>query len=340
MKELYDKDMREALFSYFEDSIEHIRFLEEVTMGRSRADAIMISQKEMVGFEVKSDKDSLVRLKRQIPDYDKYFDRNYLVIGEHFENKAKEVLPSHWGIIKIWDADDNGNLMVCEIRTATNNPQNPLRKQLDFLWRDELIHIMKTFNLGGVTKKSKKVMRDLMYKTIDIKILKDNAMNELLEREYPVIYSYTYHAKCGEIYFITDAKVIKYITFIKPSDKYVIKDDISLHEEIKKQFDDYFSGRIKQFELPLEKQRFNSFSRKVYQSLSKIPYGETTSYAQIAAMAGRPTAYRAVGMVNNRNPYPIIVPCHRVVSANGKLTGYAGGIDMKKYLLDMEDKYK
>src|SRR5574344_1218292 len=116
MKELYDKDMREALFSYFEDSIEHIRFLEEVTMGRSRADAIMISQKEMVGFEVKSDKDSLVRLKRQIPDYDKYFDRNYLVVGEHFENKAKEVLPSHWGIIKIWDADDNGNLMVCEIR--------------------------------------------------------------------------------------------------------------------------------------------------------------------------------------------------------------------------------
>lgn len=339
MKELYDKDMREVLFSYFEETTNHIRFLEEVTMGKSRADAIMVSENEMVGFELKSDKDSLIRLKRQVPDYDRFFDRNYLVTGEHFVTKAHEVLPPHWGIIKIWE-NEEGTLCINEERQALNNPAKTLRRQLDFLWRKELIYIMKEYKLGGVSAKSKKVLREVMFEKLDEETLKKSAMWQLMEREYPVIYSYRYETPAGNINFVTDGVNISYITFLDIPDKYIRKDDLPLHERIKEQFDEYFSGQRKSFDLPLENKRFNSFSRKVYAALCMIPYGETTSYAQIAAMAGRPAAYRAVGLINNRNPYPILVPCHRVVGANGKLTGYAGGLKMKEFLLNLEKNNK
>ena len=78
---------------------------------------------------------------------------------------------------------------------------------------------------------------------------------------------------------------------------------------------------------------------KVWRALCDIPYGETRTYKQIAATVGNPKACRAVGMANNKNPIAIVVPCHRVVGSNGKLVGYAGGIEMKKILLDMEAKY-
>ena len=78
---------------------------------------------------------------------------------------------------------------------------------------------------------------------------------------------------------------------------------------------------------------------KVWRALCDIPYGETRTYRQIAAAVGNPKACRAVGMANNKNPIAIVVPCHRVVGSNGKLVGYAGGIEMKKILLDLEAKY-
>ena len=90
----------------------------------------------------------------------------------------------------------------------------------------------------------------------------------------------------------------------------------------------------------MEKQRFNAFTRKVYNALCEIPYGETKSYGEIAKMAGKPKAYRAVGSINNKNPYPIVIPCHRVIGANGKLTGYGGGLEFKEMLLELEKKYK
>ena len=79
-----------------------------------------------------------------------------------------------------------------------------------------------------------------------------------------------------------------------------------------------------------------SFQQKVWAALREIPYGETRSYKEIAAMVGNEKACRAVGMANNRNPLPIFIPCHRVVGANGKLVGYAGGLDVKTFLLNLE----
>ncbi|MGH2959538.1 MAG: methylated-DNA--[protein]-cysteine S-methyltransferase [Solirubrobacterales bacterium] len=101
------------------------------------------------------------------------------------------------------------------------------------------------------------------------------------------------------------------------------------------QLDEYFAGDRDEFDLPLEPEG-TEFQRDVWKALAEIPYGETRSYGQIAAVVGRPKAARAVGMANNRNPIAVIVPCHRVIGAGGALVGYAGGIERKTWLLDHE----
>jgi methylated-DNA-[protein]-cysteine S-methyltransferase len=108
--------------------------------------------------------------------------------------------------------------------------------------------------------------------------------------------------------------------------------------ECKKQLHEYFSGRRKKFELPL-KLTGTGFQKSVWKALQKIPYGKTVSYLDIAKTIGNPKAVRAVGMANSKNRIPIIIPCHRVIGENGKLTGYAGGIWRKQWLLEHEDKY-
>ena len=98
---------------------------------------------------------------------------------------------------------------------------------------------------------------------------------------------------------------------------------------------EYFGGKRRTFDLPLKPQG-TPFQQRVWAALREIPYGETRSYGQIAAQVGNPKAGRAVGMANNRNPIAIIVPCHRVIGANGSLTGYAGGLSVKQELLALE----
>ena len=97
----------------------------------------------------------------------------------------------------------------------------------------------------------------------------------------------------------------------------------------------YFAGALREFTVPLAP-KGTPFQQKVWAALREIPYGETRSYKEIAAMVGNEKACRAVGMANNRNPLPIFIPCHRVVGADGKLVGYAGGLDVKTFLLNLE----
>ena len=112
-------------------------------------------------------------------------------------------------------------------------------------------------------------------------------------------------------------------------------DHTPLLDEAAKQLADYFGGRRRDFDLPLAPAG-TPFQREVWSALRAIPYGQTRSYKDIAAAVGRPAACRAVGMANNRNPLPIVVPCHRVVGASGALTGYAAGVEVKRQLLDLE----
>ncbi len=109
----------------------------------------------------------------------------------------------------------------------------------------------------------------------------------------------------------------------------------ALTQEVTNQLMEYFEGKRKVFNLPLSPIG-TSFQQAVWEALCSIPYGETRSYGEIAKMIGNPKASRAVGMANNRNPISIIIPCHRVIGASGKLVGYGGGINKKIYLLDLE----
>lgn len=105
--------------------------------------------------------------------------------------------------------------------------------------------------------------------------------------------------------------------------------------ETERQLNNYFEGKRQQFDLPLLMQG-TVFQQQVWQALQRIPFGQTRSYSEIAQEIGAPTAVRAVGAANGRNPLSIVVPCHRVIGRQGHLTGFAGGLDAKRYLLELE----
>lgn len=115
----------------------------------------------------------------------------------------------------------------------------------------------------------------------------------------------------------------------------IMPHETPLLAEGRRQLLDYLTGARRTFDLPLRLQG-TEFQRRVWEALRAIPYGETRSYGQLAAALGRPKACRAVGMANHNNPIPILVPCHRVVGTDGSLTGYAGGLDLKRRLLELE----
>jgi methylated-DNA-[protein]-cysteine S-methyltransferase len=107
--------------------------------------------------------------------------------------------------------------------------------------------------------------------------------------------------------------------------------------DTRRQLEEYFAGKRVEFDLPMAAQG-TEFQRKVWAALYAIPFAETRSYIDIARVIGKPKGPRAVGMANGRNPIGIIVPCHRVIGANGTLTGYGGGLERKQWLLDHERK--
>jgi methylated-DNA-[protein]-cysteine S-methyltransferase len=105
--------------------------------------------------------------------------------------------------------------------------------------------------------------------------------------------------------------------------------------EVRTQLAEYSAGERRSFAFPLAP-RGTEFERRVWQALTEIPYGETRSYAEIARAIGRPAACRAVGRANGRNPIALVIPCHRVIGSDGSLTGYGGGLELKRFLLDLE----
>jgi methylated-DNA-[protein]-cysteine S-methyltransferase len=130
-----------------------------------------------------------------------------------------------------------------------------------------------------------------------------------------------------------NAIVETYFAGAKPKPDW-IRDDDALREAAD-QLRAYFAGERRTFDLPLSP-RGTDFQQSVWSALQQIPYGETTTYSTIAERVGRPAAVRAVGAANGANPIPIVIPCHRVIGANGSMTGFGGGIDVKRQLLALE----
>lgn len=151
---------------------------------------------------------------------------------------------------------------------------------------------------------------------------------------------YHYHTtSIGELLLAGDGSHLSLLGF--PSGKMQrrhepdwTKDGVSFVEACV-QLDAYFAGELKEFDLPLLP-KGTAFQESVWQALTEIPYGETWSYGQLAANIGKPKASRAVGAANGVNPIPVIIPCHRVIGASGKLTGFGGGLETKQLLLELE----
>lgn len=111
-------------------------------------------------------------------------------------------------------------------------------------------------------------------------------------------------------------------------------------DEARRELDEYFSGRRRRFELSLDLRALPSFTVTVLEELARVPYGETTTYGALAARVGHPRSARAVGTVMHRNRIPIVLPCHRVVGSTGSLVGYAGGLELKEQLLELEGAHR
>ena len=139
----------------------------------------------------------------------------------------------------------------------------------------------------------------------------------------------------GTLLLDADDIGITRVEFVRQMTDEVVSENAPLLLEAERQLREYFAGVRKSFDLPLSLHG-TPFQMAVWDSLQTIPYGETRSYGDIARQIGRPGAARAVGMANHRNPICIIVPCHRVIGADGSLTGYGGGLDKKEALLKLE----
>lgn len=158
-----------------------------------------------------------------------------------------------------------------------------------------------------------------------------------------MIYQYTYKMDIGWITIVEVDGCISQIYHSKSNQdagKYPAFDikETSLILDAKTQLEEYLAGERKIFNLPLSP-KGTSFQQSVWKELSRIEYGKRVSYKEIGSSIGNPNGARAVGNANNKNPIMIVIPCHRVVGSNGNLVGYAGGLELKEYLLELEGKY-
>jgi methylated-DNA-[protein]-cysteine S-methyltransferase len=139
----------------------------------------------------------------------------------------------------------------------------------------------------------------------------------------------------GMLYIIEEEGFISEILFENSNKSHKKQASTPLIKKANKQLKEYFNGKRKKFSLPL-KIEGTDFQKSVWEQMEKIPYGKTASYKDLAIAIGKPNAARAVGMACNRNKIPIVIPCHRIIGQNKKLVGYAGGLNIKTALLELE----
>lgn len=182
---LKDKDIREALFDFLECEYGKIRIFEEKTMGRSRADVVMVTPKDIYGIEIKSDADTYARLDRQVKDYNKFYDFNYVVVGSSHGAHIKEHVPDWWGIITVERMEDELDFYV--LRKPDVNPKLDWKKKMGILWRPELVHIQELNSMPKYKEKSKDFVVEKILLKVPEDILRVQMCNELFERDYSLI---------------------------------------------------------------------------------------------------------------------------------------------------------
>lgn len=186
-KKLKDEQMRSILFEFYEDRGKRLRFFEEFRLGKkTRADAVLVTETELIGFEFKSDKDTLNRLPHQVRDYERFCDRNYLVTGQKYRDRAFSEIPEHWGVYCVY-MDSNEQLQLeCLREACPNSKRMRLHNQLRLLWRSELIPIIRKHKLGAVSTKNKLELVRTMEHSLTKEVQKAELTDALLERDYTI----------------------------------------------------------------------------------------------------------------------------------------------------------
>lgn len=183
---LYDKDIREPLFEFIEDNFGKVRIFEEKQIGKSRADVMLVMDERLIGVEIKSDADTYARLDRQVLDYNRCFDMNYVVVGTKHAAHIEEHVPDWWGIITVEECEQSADFYI--LRHPDLNPRRHYeffrKRQLDFLWRPELSHIQENHGFHKYAGKSKKFIQDYIFENVPEEELKKEITDELFERDY------------------------------------------------------------------------------------------------------------------------------------------------------------
>ncbi len=183
---LYDKDIREPLFFFLEETYGKVRILEEKRTGSARADVVMITPQFLYGIEIKSDADSYTRLKKQVKNYDWYYDRNIIVVGSTHAAHVREHVPDTWGIISV-ELDEKGRVDFYVIREAMDNPKVKDKRKITILWRTELNRLLEKNKLPKYLRKSKQFVQEKLIEKVPGDILWPQAYDELFERDYNTI---------------------------------------------------------------------------------------------------------------------------------------------------------
>ena len=181
---LHDSDIRDNLCLYLEEKYGEVRFFVLLTMGRSRADIVMVTRDAIYGIEIKSDADTYARLKRQVRDYNKYFDYNLLIVGSTHATHAMEHVPKHWGIVSVELIKDKMDFY--EIRNPQESLKATLKNQLSLLWRRELVQIQQINKLHKYAGKSKAFIEEYILNSVPPELLKKQVIDILFERDYSI----------------------------------------------------------------------------------------------------------------------------------------------------------
>ncbi|MCR5795571.1 MAG: sce7726 family protein [Solobacterium sp.] len=181
----HDRDIREDLFEFLENCYGRVRFLEELTVGRARADIVMVTPNALYGIEIKSDADTYTRLPAQVRNYNKFFDYNFIAAGSTHAHHAAEHVPEHWGIISMEVVDGKADFYI--VRLPRRNPKCALKNKLSILWRPELAEIQQRNGMFRYRERSKKFVQEKILEKIEAERLHEEISAELFERDYTMI---------------------------------------------------------------------------------------------------------------------------------------------------------
>lgn len=186
---LKDQDIREPLFDFFDEKFGKVRIIEEKQIAKSRADVMLVLEEKLIGVEIKSDADTYARLARQVKDYNKFFDYNYVVVGSSHSKHIEEHVPEYWGIIEAISKEESVEFNVLREPEINKRAQRTykMKRKLSILWRPELSHIQEINGMPKYKQRSKDFVITKIMEKVPWNLLHRQISEELFQRDYNTI---------------------------------------------------------------------------------------------------------------------------------------------------------